>query len=85
MLLSSWLSCKAICVVAGTSAVGGKKLAGPAGPQGAVGTTGTTGATGPTTAKNTNGAAKPASKSKPALHQACLCYLNNSDNLQVSS
>lgn len=49
------------------------KLAEPAGPQGAVGTTGTTGTTGaPTPAKNTNGAAKPVSKSKLALHQARL-------------
>lgn len=56
-------------MVAGTAAEEGGKVAGPAGPQGAVGTTGTTGPTGPAaSARNTNGAAKPASKSKTALY-----------------
>ena len=62
-------------MVAGTAVEDGKKLAGPAGPQGAVGTTGTTGPTGPAAStKKSNGAAKPASKSKPALHPAQAVY-----------
>lgn len=56
-------------MTAGTALEDNRKVAGPAGPQGAVGTTGTTGPTGPATSvKDTNGTAKPASKSKSALH-----------------
>lgn len=59
-------------MVAGTTVEDARKVAGPARPPGAVGTTGTTGPA--ASAKNTNGAAKPASKSETALHPKEAAY-----------